>query len=128
MLYQCTLNIPAGTLETAPVSAVLEFVSGTSTKREVIFHDGCNGNVHVRVNDAGWQLMPWNRDAWLHADGETVVDESPYPVQGPHFEFTLYGYNADTVNDHEVILRVTMMEGAEHPGLAKLISALRGYA
>ena len=129
MLYQRTLTIPKSTPATSPVSATLKLCAGVSTRREVVFNDGCHGLVNVHVNDAGWQLMPWSRDEWLHADGETVVDDSPYPHDAAPYTLTIWGYNEDTVNEHEVQLRVTMHEG-EADGLAnlgQLMDALRRY-
>jgi hypothetical protein len=127
MYYQRTLTIPKGTPETAPVSATLKMAKGTSSARAVVFPSGCCGLVHVRVNDSGWQLIPWSRDEWLAADDETVVDDSPYPMFTVPYTLTVYGYSEDPDNDHTVTLRVTMLEGVVHPGLAKLIAALRGY-
>lgn len=128
MLYQRTLNVPASTPETEPVTATLKLCAGVSTRREVVFNDGCHGVVHVRVNHGGWQLLPWSRDEWLAADGETVVDESPYPFDDTMNLLTIYAYNEDTVNDHEVQLRVIMREGEteEFLNLGQFLEALRG--
>ena len=73
--------------------------------------------------------MPWSRDEWLTADGETVVDDSPYPLDETVNTLTLVAYNEDTVNDHQVQLRVTMHEGKADDlvNLSKLMDALRGY-
>ena len=129
MLYQRTLTVPANTPETEPVSATLKLCAGVSTRRELVFHDGCHGLVKGRVNHGGWQLMPWSRDEWLAADGETVVDESPYPLDETMNAIVLMAYNEDTVNDHEVQLRVTMHEGEADDlvNLSQLMDALRGY-
>jgi len=129
MLYQRTLNVPANTPETESVPTTLKLCAGVSTRREIVFNDGCHGLVHVRVNHSGWQLMPWSRDEWLTADGETVVDDSPYPLDETVNTLTLVAYNEDTVNDHQVQLRVTMHEGKADDlvNLSKLMDALRGY-
>ncbi|MBU2685570.1 MAG: hypothetical protein KKF27_20205 [Gammaproteobacteria bacterium] len=128
MLYQRTLNVPASTTETAPATATLKLCAGVSTRREIVFPDGCCGLCHVRVNHGGWQLMPWSRDEWLAADGETVIDGSPYPLDETMNTLTIIAYNEDTVNAHEVQVRVTMHEGVsdEFLNLGQFLDALRG--
>ena len=129
MLYQRTLVVPANTPETAPVSDTLKLCAGVSVLREVAFPAGCCGYVHVHVNDAGWQLIPWSRDEWLASDDDVVEDNSPYPMFTVPYMLTIYGYNEDTVNDHTVTLRVIMHEGeaTELTNLQQLMDALRGY-
>lgn len=128
MLYQKSLTIPANTAEADAEEAILELTIGVSTKREVHFFDGCADLVHVRVEDAGWQIMPWTREEWLTASGETITDESNYPIVTKPKFFRVYGYNEDTVNDHTVTLRVTMREGKleEFKYLQQFINSLRG--
>jgi len=57
------------------------------------------------------------------------VDESPYSLDETMNAIVLMAYNEDTVNDHEVQLRVTMHEGEADDlvNLSKLMDALRGY-
>ena len=125
MLYQRTLTVPANTLSSTPVSATLKLAYGASTRREIEFPDGCHGLVHVRVNEHGWQVLPWSRDEWLAADGNVIVDDSVYLLETPPFTFTIYAYNEDTVNNHTITLRVVVSEGIIAAGLAKFISALK---
>ena len=129
MLYQRTLTIPKSTPVGSPVSDTLKLCAGVSVHREVVFPAGCHGLAHVRVNDAGWQLMPWSRDEWLAGEDDVVEDDSPYPHFAAPYVLTVYGYNEDTVNAHTVALRVIMHEGdaAGLVNLGQLMDALRGY-
>jgi len=125
MLYQRTLTVPANTPETEPVSATLKLAYGASTRREIEFPDGCHGLVHVRVNEHGWQVLPWSRDEWLASEGSVIVDDSVYPLETVPYVFTLIAYNEDTANSHAITLRVQVAEGAIAAGLARFISALK---
>lgn len=129
MLYQRSLTIPANTLITAPESETLKLTVGTVTRMEVEFPAGCLYLVKVRVNDKGWQVMPWTRDEWLCSENYVVFCDAHYPITSAPFIFTIYGYNEDTVNDHTVQLRVTMREGLteEFLMLGQFLDALRGY-
>jgi len=95
---------------------------------EVEFPAGCQGLVGVRVNDKGWQVLPWSRDEWLVSDDFVPSCDAPYPVMSAPFIFTIYGYNEDTVNGHTVKLRVIMREGVtgEFLNLSQFLDALRG--
>jgi len=128
MLYQKTLVVPANTPITALVEEALELPIGVSTRREVVFHDGCEGLVHIRVFHSDWQIMPWTREEWLEASGNVVVDESPYPISSAPLLFTISGYNTDTANDHTVQLRVILREGETEDflELERFLDALRG--
>lgn len=125
MLHRKSLTIPANTPEASPVSATLILTHGVSTRREVEFPSGCHGQAHVRVYDPGKQIIPWSREAWLASDGNVVVDDNVYPVDNPPFEFVMYGWNEDTVNDHTITLRVQMAGGPVAAGLARFIEMLR---
>ena len=69
---------------------------------------GCHGLVYATVSHRLTQLMPFNPDDAVRADGETVRGEYYYEISASEPELILRAWSPLTAYSHTVTVRVSI--------------------
>lgn len=99
-VYEVT--VPWGTTSDAPYELETHFADGELVGVEILFPDGCSGEVGVQLAVGGSQSIPTTRGAWLIANGETINYD--LVGQANNGAWSVLAYNTD-VYDHTVHVR-----------------------
>lgn len=96
------VTVPASTLESAPAETETQFPQGELVGVELVFPDGCAGEVGVQLAVAGGQVLPTTRGAWFAGNNETLSYE--LVGQANNGNWSVIAYNSDEY-DHTVHVR-----------------------
>ena len=110
MFYRVSLQVPANTLITAPVTADIPAVRGVVYRVSVQFPFGCAGLVHVNIWHREFQLWPSNMGAYFSSDGQTIEFTEEYQLLELPYEFQVRGYSEDDTYSHKITVRVGMRQ------------------
>lgn len=120
MEYAFEIEIPASTLESAPVRVATPLNKGRLTKVGVYFPWGCAGWAHIRILHFEHQLYPTNLDAWLAGNEIYIEFECAYDIEQGWTLFKVEGYNEDDFNPHTPIVDFVVLpvDGLFNPPVA----------
>jgi hypothetical protein len=86
-----TLNIPAGTPQSAPVSLDCTFPPRRVDTIEVIAPPGSNGAVGFFIANSNLRVIPFQSDAWLIVNNEKIVWQLDGYIDSGSWQ--VFGYN-----------------------------------
>ena len=124
MFYEVQLTIPAGTLASAPVKALMAVHPGKVHAVEVIFPDGCTWDVSVVIYLWSQQVWPSNPQAAFHGNNERIAFSEDFLLDQKPFEFEVRGWAPGTRYEHVPIVRIGVL--SETLGVSDLIAMLSG--
>jgi hypothetical protein len=91
--YPVDMSIPAGTLQSAPLSLDVVTADALLVDVEIIIPRGHKGLTGIRVLQSSQQILPWGNLFWLVADGYTRVFDVDSEVGAN--SLSLQAYNED---------------------------------
>jgi hypothetical protein len=101
------VTIPAGTAKASPATTALSMLEGRVVRMALTFPDGCVGLVGIGVHYAHTQVIPFDVNTWLLANGVRLqFDLHNYPTGN---QWALIGYNTD-VYDHTIYVEFEVNE------------------
>jgi len=106
MFYRVSLVVPATTLITAPVTALIPAVRGVVYRVSVQFPFGCAGLVGVSIWHRLFQLWPSNMGEWFASDGQTIEFQEEYQLVEVPYVLCVRGYSDDDTYDHKITVRL----------------------
>lgn len=106
------MDIPADTSKAALVEQKKKIRTGIITHIEVLMPPGCHKLVYATVSHRLTQLMPFNPDEAVRADTYPVVGDYYWSVTESSPELILRGWSPDTIYDHTVSIRITVLPKA----------------
>lgn len=109
-----SLDIPAGTLSTAPVSLALGMPPRVVDAVQVIVPPGPAGGMGWRIQYSGVTVVPYDSDAWVITSDEIIT--WPLEHQPTAGDWTVQGYN-EGVNAHTVYFRFLVRPAVAPPVL-----------
>lgn len=117
-------ELASGTLEADFTREQIKLKKGIIQPLEVIFPPGPSGLVGVRCKQGSHVLVPQRDTDWLVGDDITYPHYTPIDLMSEPFTLTVEGYNADTVYDHTIIFRFTLITPVPDR-IAEIIEVLR---
>lgn len=102
-VYEGDLTVPAGTLQAAPVLAVVPFPDGRIRKVTIVVPPGHAGLTGLQVRLAGTPIVPYGGAPWLVADHYT--DSWEVDQDAAAGQLALAGFNTD-VYPHTFYTRI----------------------
>jgi len=109
MFFAWDVEIPAGTLETNPVTQTLKLSKGVITGLWIKFPSGCAGLVKVRILRSEFQLVPLSKGEWVTGDDETIPTETFYDLEQTPAQLKFLGCSPGSGYAHKVTVRVTVL-------------------
>lgn len=109
MLFTWDIEVPANTLETAPVTETLQLSAGVITRIGIKFPAGCNGMVGVRLRHAESQILPIPRGEWVSGDDEEVESSEHIEFSREKEQLKIQAISPNTDYDHTISVRITML-------------------
>jgi hypothetical protein len=104
MRYHVELVVPAATPASAPTTAELKLTPGLIEHVSVYFPPGSGGYLYVQIWLNGYQLIPWERAAWLRGDDLLIPDSGKYEVTEEPYLLTVKAYSTATLYAHRVMI------------------------
>lgn len=127
MDYVIVPTIPADTSETAPSIESIYLPRGRVKEVAIFFPWGCAGMVHVVIFHNESQVWPTNPEASYI--GNDILHEFPEDYELPEAwnYFSVHGWSPDTQEDHEPIIRLTVLQDRMPLWIGKVLSYLTGW-
>lgn len=107
-----SLTVPAGTLSTAPVTALLFAQRAQLMRLEVRVPPGPSGLVGFRFTHSNEQVIPKIAGTWIVTDNEVITWQLDDLSSQP--DWRISAYNAD-VFDHTLFVRVLLDDRVQVP-------------
>jgi len=105
MLYTAILTVPANTPVYSPVNTIVRPTARHITGVSILFPNGVDGAVGIRITDNGNQIIPVND--WLYGNNETIqVNEDR--IISDAARLIVEGYSTAEDWNHTVNVRVFM--------------------
>jgi hypothetical protein len=102
MHFKFSINVPANTPSSAPVTQEIKLTKGTIIQVGYWFIPDCAGYVGTRVKLAEHVVWPTNPGEWyIRNEGGEVFPENYDLTQLP-YKLTIEAYNEDDSYDHDV--------------------------
>lgn len=109
MWFHYTLEIPAGTLESAPVEKPLKLTHGVVAWLGIPWQNGPNSLVKVRILHSRHQIFPINLDEPACGDGFIEGGKEHLELFEPPFALTAVGYSPECTHDHDVTILINVL-------------------
>ena len=113
MFYDFEVSIPANTLSTAPITQKLQIAKGVLHYAELTFPAGCKGYVYAKILHHNKQILPTNLKGSFRADNYTIPMREYIKINEPPYTLTLVGWSDGSTYDHNLTLRVGILQEAE---------------
>lgn len=120
MLFSWDVEVPANTLETAPVVQELKLTAGTIILISIAFRAGCHNLVRVQILHEESSLVPLNKGVWLTGDDEVVHAWMWYPLAPATNWLKFRAYSTGTSYAHTITVRVSELP----PELAAFVKGI----
>jgi len=117
MIYSYTIDTPANTSELSRIKTDLKLTAGIIHKVELVFPSGCAGFLYAAINHGLHQIWPTNPGEYFRTDGETISFDEYYELTSGENIITVYTYNLDETYDHELIVRLGILQKSELQGI-----------
>ena len=103
--YEFDLDVPAGTLDSAPASAQARLNKGVIAGVTVMIPRGVAGLVSSFVTRGGSQVWPTNPGGRFKGDETYIQWDDEYLLEDEPTTFLLRGYAPDAVYPHKITFR-----------------------
>lgn len=104
-IYYEVVTVPAGTLITAPFSAVIPLEDNQLLSVTVVVPDGHCGLTGIRLLQSQQQVFPWANNSYIVANDERIVYDYKDEIQASGM--VAEGFNTD-IFDHSFYFRFTI--------------------
>lgn len=94
---------------TYPYDLKLDLTAGVIHQVDVLFQDGCNHLVEVRISQGGAQLWPSNRDAALKGNATVVSFREFYELKAGGTDLVAKIVADATIVDIDVIIQIGLL-------------------
>lgn len=109
MLFRADINVPANTLESAPVTEILKIAHGIITWISVFFPAGCHKLAHCVILHHEHQIAPSTEKMDLAADEFPIEWNEYYESYQPPYELKIKLWNEDDTYAHKITVRVAVL-------------------
>ncbi len=109
MWYHFTLTVPAGRLESNPVTKELKLTAGVIVWLGVGFPKGCKQLVKVRILEGSHQLFPTNPDEPAAWDGDIEGGLMYYELTEDENLLEAVGYSPGTAQGHDITIFINLL-------------------
>lgn len=109
MDYWHEIVVPVSRPESNPIREVMPACPGTVKEVMLAFPKGQQGTTRCRIVYHGMQLWPSTPDAWYRGDGWIIEFPENHDMGAKPHEFIIEAYNSDAVDEHTVMVRITIL-------------------
>ncbi|MBA7660963.1 hypothetical protein ES703_68970 [subsurface metagenome] len=109
MFYTFSHTVKAANTEANPHQLTMRMQAGVIHQVDILFQDGCNHEVYVRVFDENHQVWPTNRGEKLRANATVISFREFYELWPGNSTLTALIWTDLTANFKEVIINVGLL-------------------
>lgn len=109
MIYQASIITPLNTPVNTPLHTVLKVSKGLIYRVEFFIPPGPEGDLGIAVFDGSYQVWPSSLGEWLRPNDVLISFEDTYLKMIEPFQFDIYTYNLDLVNNHFTQIRIGLV-------------------
>lgn len=104
--YAFEFEVPANTLESAPLITTKQVMAGTLRRLVVIIPNGHQGLARLRIEDRATAILPTQGSdpPWIRGDGSTIDMQPNLALEGPEWTIRMIGWNEDAAFSHAFIV------------------------
>lgn len=109
MIFRFSITTDTTYSESNKKKTVLNVARGIVHHVDVQFPSGPSGLLHLHINDALHQVLPYNTGESFASSNVNISFREFLPMLEPPYQFEAYTWNEDTANDHLVIIRLGIL-------------------
>jgi len=128
MFYVFNHPVTTGNVEATPAKIPMKLTEGVIHQVDVLFQDGCDHEVHVKIFQGAHQLWPTNRDKAMKGNATVVSFREFHKLIGDNTELRALVWGDGTVTGVEVIIQIGVLpQGVIQPlSFEELLRAAAG--
>ena len=109
--YTYEFEVPANTPENSSVTKTVQALSQKLATLRLIIPNGHQGLARIRIESRGRVIAPSSGSdpPWIRGDGVSVDMTPNLLLEGPPWEITFVGWNADTTFSHAFIVYADLL-------------------
>uniref|UniRef100_A0A6H1ZNX8 Uncharacterized protein n=1 Tax=viral metagenome TaxID=1070528 RepID=A0A6H1ZNX8_9ZZZZ len=109
MFFSKNINVLYTYSEASPLDTELKLSAGVIHQVDILFPVNANREVYVRIFQAGYQLIPTNRDDWIRANNTVISTREFYDLVPGANILTVRAYNTHASDNFLISVNIGVL-------------------